>query len=187
MEKTEPLIQNKLKSSKLTSQIKQDIDAKAVKEKKLKRQDFLITQTIGKGAYAKVCLAENEGKKYALKIIDKGFVEKFEKIHEVHIERQILSMLNHPRIIKLHSTFQDAKSLYFVLDYCSNKDLAQFLRTQGILSNELSQFYAAEIVSALEYLRNVGISHRDLKPENIILDENMKIKIVRYCIFYIIG
>lgn len=146
--------------------------------KKLMITDFKILETLGRGAYAKVVLAEHKGKYYALKIIDKKFIEKYEKIHEVHTEKQILSNLNHRNIIKLHSTFQDNKSLYFVLDYCPNKDLSEFLRLNVILSQELAQYYSAEIVHALEYLRNNGISHRDLKPENIMLDEQMKIKIV---------
>lgn len=169
------------KVSKITASFNhKESESEDLINKKLSRKDFTITQIIGKGSYAKVCLAEYKNKKYALKVIDKKFIEKIEKVHEVHIEKQILSMLDHPRIVKLHSTFQDQKNLYFVLDYCSNKDFSEFLRSQGTISQELSQFYAAEIVSALEYLRNQGISHRDLKPENIILDENMMIKLIDF-------
>lgn len=41
-------------------------------------------------------------------------------------------MISHPNIITLHSTFQDPRKLYFILDYCPNKDLSEFLKTQGI-------------------------------------------------------
>ena len=47
------------------------------------------------------------------------------------------------------------------------------------MSYELAQFYAAEIVSGIEYTHGKGIYHRDLKPENIILDEKMHLKIVK--------
>ena len=146
--------------------------------KKLTISDFKLNQTLGRGAFAKVVHGEHKGKNFAIKVIDKKFIEKFEKIHEVHTEKQILSSMNHPNIIKLHFTFQDSKSLYFVLDYCANKDLSIFLKANVILSKELAQYYTAEIVYALEYLRKKGIAHRDLKPENIMLDEKMKIKIV---------
>jgi serine/threonine protein kinase len=43
---------------------------------------------------------------------------------------------------------------------------------------ELARFYAAEIVSALEFMHSKRIVHRDLKPENILLDKNYHIKVV---------
>lgn len=46
------------------------------------------------------------------------------------------------------------------------------------LPNELTKYYAAEIVSALEHLHSKRIVHRDLKPENILLDKNFHIKLV---------
>lgn len=146
--------------------------------KKLSKTDFQFISSLGKGSYGKVILAVYDNKKYALKIIDKKHMMMFEKAHEAHIEKIILSNLDHPYIIKLHSTFQDNKSLYFVLEYCKNKSLSNFLFTQTTLNDSLAQFYAAQIVSALEYLRSKGISHRDLKPDNIALDENMNIRLV---------
>ena len=44
---------------------------------------------------------------------------------------------------------------------------------------ELTKYYTAEIVSALEFLHSKGIAHRDLKPENILLDAQFHIKIVK--------
>jgi len=48
------------------------------------------------------------------------------------------------------------------------------------LPYETAQYYAAQIVSSLEYLHNKGIAHRDLKPENIMLDEYLRIKIIDF-------
>jgi serine/threonine protein kinase len=43
---------------------------------------------------------------------------------------------------------------------------------------DLVRFYAAEIISALEYMHDKCIIHRDLKPENILISDNWHLKIV---------
>lgn len=80
--------------------------------------------------------------------------------------------------------------LYFVLEYVQNGSLSKLLKQMsnyyqykiyyiflGTLPIELTKFYCAEIVSALEYLHSIGIVHRDLKPDNILLDEKYHVKI----------
>lgn len=37
--------------------------------------------------------------------------------------------------------------------------------------------YTKQIVSAIKYLANVGVSHRDLKPENILFDSSFQLKV----------
>ena len=49
-------------------------------------------------------------------------------------------------------------------------DLASILKAYTALDEFYVRHYMAEIVLALEYLRNQNIVHRDLKPENILLD-----------------
>lgn len=99
------------------------------------------------------------------------------KKYEVYVEKYMLTNLDHQNIVKLYSTFQDEKKLYFLLDYCPNKDLYELVKSEGKLNLEAIKFYMAEIVSAMEYMHSKGIYHRDLKPENILLDENMHLKI----------
>ena len=141
--------------------------------------DFDISTKLGSGSYAKVVLAKHKlnGKIYSIKIINKSTLDKEEKQHEVHIEKYFLAILKHPCILKLHKTFQDSKHLYFVIDYCKNSDLGKLLYNVHTLDYDLAKFYAAEILSALNFMHKDGIYHRDLKPENIGLDSDMHLKL----------
>lgn len=100
--------------------------------KKMTINDFKVIRNLGKGAYAKVISVKNihTGKHYAIKVIDKTFIEREEKVEQVHIEKQLLSIFEHPNIIKLYSTFHNKKNLYFVLELAEKGDLKEFITTQ---------------------------------------------------------
>jgi len=143
---------------------------------------FQLLKVIGKGTYGEVYLAKNKanGKKYALKKLEKAFILKNGKVQSVSRERDILFKMQHPNIVSLDGTFQDKDFLYFLLEYIPNGDLTSFLKNFSPLPLELAKFFAAELVSALEYMHASGIVHRDLKPENILISEDFRIKITDF-------
>ena len=88
-------------------------------------KDFVAISVIGKGTYAKVLLVRHIKDKqlYALKVLKKKYI--LEKNQERHImtEKQILSAIEHPFLVKLKMSFQDEKKLYFLLEYCPGGEL----------------------------------------------------------------
>ena len=54
---------------------------------------------------------KDTGSVYALKIMDKKFITKENKISYVKMERIVLDQLDHPGVIRLFFTFQDTYSL----------------------------------------------------------------------------
>ena len=101
--------------------------------KKITINDYLLIKNLGKGSYAKVISAKNihTGKIYAIKVIDKAFIEREEKVNEVHIERQLLSIFSHPNIVKFYCSFHNSKKLYFVLELAEKGDLKHFIKSQS--------------------------------------------------------
>jgi serine/threonine protein kinase len=53
----------------------------------------------------------------------------------------------------------------------------QSLATFGTFDEEMTRMYSAEVVLALEYLHENGITHRDLKPDNMIVNHEGHIKL----------
>ena len=84
----------------------------------------------------------------------------------------ILRDLCHPGIVTLHSSFSEKKRLYLVLDYALNGDLSTVLAKGCFTDFKVKQYYIAQMVQILAYLRENKIVHRDLKPANFLVNEN---------------
>ena len=148
-----------------------------------KIRDFIILKEIGQGSFGSVFLVEKETnkKKYALKVINKDFLSRTERTEEALIERLILSRCKHPSIVRLSLSFQSKNKLFFVMEYCPNKDLDELLRKFGTFDPDLALQIICELVNVIDYLHNeMNISHNDLKPSNILLDANFHIKLIDF-------
>jgi len=146
-------------------------------------KDFNFGGTLGEGSYSTVLAATDRqtGREYAIKVLDKRHIIKEKKVKYVNIEKDTLNRLtDHPGIVRLYYTFQDERSLYFVLDLAPAGELLGVLKRTGSFDEECTQFYAAQILDSIAYMHTRGIIHRDLKPENVLLDENMHTKITDF-------
>ena len=146
-------------------------------------KDFSFGRTLGEGSYSTVLAATDRQtlREYAIKVLDKRHIIKEKKVKYVNIEKDTLNRLTeHPGIVRLYYTFQDERSLYFVLDLASGGELLGFLKKIGTFDVECTRFYGAQILDSIDYMHNKGVIHRDLKPENVLLDDQMHVKITDF-------
>lgn len=146
-------------------------------------KDFNFGQTLGEGSYSTVLAASDRlsSKEYAIKVLDKRHIIKEKKVKYVNIERDTLNRLtDHPGVVRLYYTFQDERSLYFVLDLCSGGELLGTLKRMSTFDEECTRFYTAQILDTIEYMHGKGVIHRDLKPENVLLDDKKHVKITDF-------
>lgn len=147
-------------------------------------QSFSVIRLLGKGASGKVLLvkktdlSQTNYKLYAMKIIKKSEVFKYDLGDHIKLERDILMKNRNRFLVKLKYAFQTPSNIYLVIEYMSGGDLHQLLKKYRNFPEGLAQFYAAEIVLALEYLHEkMNVIYRDLKPENILLDGQGHLKL----------
>lgn len=112
-----------------------------------------------------------------MKILRKSHLLKKQQIERTRTERKVLSIVDHPFIMKLHFAFQTDQKLYLVLDYCAGGELFFHLSRHKKFNEAWTRFYTAELLLALGYLHSKGIIYRDLKPENILLDSKGHLKL----------
>jgi ankyrin repeat protein len=165
----------KLSSSSLnTSNSDSDLSGNVIgtDEEKVGPHSFLVHNLIGKGSFGEVYLVEKKNTKsfYAMKVLHKTKIMKHNLVKYALTERNVLSITNHPFIVKLTYAFQTSDKLFLILDYCPGGDLGEHLQKERRFTEDRAKIYLAEIVLALEDLHRRDIIFRDLKPDNIVLD-----------------
>ncbi|KAL2454881.1 Phototropin-2 [Abeliophyllum distichum] len=144
--------------------------------KKIGLHHFKPVRPLGCGDTGSVHLVELKGTGllFAMKAMDKSIMLNRNKVHRACIEREIISLLDHPFLPTLYTSFQTPTHVCLITDFCPGGELFAVLDKQPmkIFKEESARFYAAEVVIGLEYLHCLGIIYRDLKPENILLQKD---------------
>lgn len=135
---------------------------------------YKFLEKLGEGSFAKVFKVMHLLTKElrAIKIIKKEYLKFQDDEKKTLIEIEILSMLDHPNIIKVYEYFTDEKFYYLVVELAQGGELYEQLYHIQSFNEKDAAIIMRQILSTVCYLHSKGIVHRDLKPENLMLEGN---------------
>jgi len=97
----------------------------------------------------------------------RGFVESF------MVEAKSLARLVHPNIVGVHQVFEDNDTAYMAIDYIDGRDLHDILdSTDQAFTPDQIVTMLKKMLSAVEFIHQVGILHRDISPDNVLIDKS---------------
>ncbi|CAD8175812.1 unnamed protein product [Paramecium octaurelia] len=147
-------------------------------------EEYEVRSTLGEGAFGCVKLVAHRKTKmpYAMKQIKKqGLIKEDQKI--LFSEMDILRLIDHPNIVKLHKLYQDNIHYYMVTELCQGGELFDKLASEKNFTEKKAAEIMKQVLSAVTYCHERKIIHRDLKLENILLETksaNSNIKVIDF-------
>ena len=131
---------------------------------------YRVTQPLSAGAMGAVYRAIDieTGDEVALK-------QSTNPLHDARFEAEarLLTMLQHPRIVKILDHFSASSGQYLVMELVKGIELGALLKQRGSpgLPVEQAIAYVRQACEGLQYVHDQQIVHRDVKPQNMILGE----------------
>jgi calcium/calmodulin-dependent protein kinase I len=114
---------------------------------------------------------KSDGKKFAVKIIDKKRAKGQES--SIQDEIEVLKQLSHPHIISMVEMYENTKCYNLVMELATGGELFERILAKGFYTEKDAAGLVKQLLSALVYIHDeVGIVHRDLKPENLLFRDN---------------
>ena len=105
---------------------------------------------------------------------DAAASERFER------EARAAAKLNHPGIVTVFDTGEDADGPYIVLELVSGATVADELARAGPMSPSDVAVLVTQVAGALDHAHSAGVIHRDIKPANLIVDPDGRVRLADF-------
>ena len=145
---------------------------------------YEILQVLGEGGGGYVAKAKSKvnHKIYAIKQVKlPAFGQMNNQMDFIENEILILKNLNSPYITRYYKSFKQGDSMYIVIEFMNNGDLARLIKSHIIIGKPIEEERLWNIfiqaLNCLDFVHSKGIIHRDIKPENLFLNNEVFVKL----------
>src|SRR6266566_5710396 len=139
--------------------------------------NYRLLRLLGRGGFAEVYLGEHVylKRRAALKVLHIALEE--EDVEHFLAEAQVLALLDHPHIVRVHEFAVEQGTPFLVMEYASRGTLRQRHPRGECFSLETTVTYVKQIAAALHYAHHHDLIHRDVKPENMLLGDQQVVRL----------
>ncbi len=151
-------------------------------------EQYRLQSIIAEGGFGQVFAGADlhTGRKIAVKKLKPDLAQQAQYLSRFKREAEILSRLDHPRIVKVLDTLENDSDHYIVMEYVEGGDLRSLLK-EGAIPFKKAVKLGAEIADALARVHQVDIIHRDIKPENVLLTADGAQQLTDFGVSYVAG
>ena len=154
-------------------------------------KNYELKEIIGIGGFGKVYKALNNetGEILAVKIINKKEINYNQRVNSYKNEILFFNMLthiNHENIIKAIELYENCENICCIYEYVP-QNLTQFiLCNKNNMNVNIIKRISYEMISALSFMKKIGLIHQDLKTENVMVKydnnniNNLNIKLIDF-------
>ncbi|MDR2672244.1 MAG: serine/threonine protein kinase [Coriobacteriales bacterium] len=152
---------------------------------------YKIEDVVGKGGFGLVYRANDLklNRIWAVKEIDFDEVDLSSSdlthddlIKSFLVEKEILSRLDHPSIVRITDMIQNDDRIYIIMDYVEGESLDKVIQTSGPQRQEDVVDWGIQLCDALDYIHTCTppIVYRDMKPNNVMLRPDGTVKLIDF-------
>jgi serine/threonine protein kinase len=103
----------------------------------------------------------------------------YKQIEWIRTEIEVLTVCNHPNIVRLYEVFESTDTIYMVIELLSDTLYNYMNKKAFIIEETIVRKFMISITRAVSHLHIYGIIHRDIKADNVMLNTSKNdVKIV---------
>ena len=137
-----------------------------------RRKDFTTLRQLGSGSFASVQLVEDRSSKesFALKEIGPTALADAAIRAQILQEVSIHESLEHEAILRCHAHFEEAGSMYLLLELAGGGDLFHYLERENSLNEPEAARLFAEVAAGIHYLHVMKVMHPERQVTRCLHD-----------------
>lgn len=130
---------------------------------------FIIVRLLGHGGIAEVYEVMYQGRRYALKVLQRRLQLDPAHLKRFESEGRFLLRVRHPNLVDVQDMGVHEGVFWIRMELLDGMDLREAIHRLGAMSVGLVGSWMCQAAYGAHQCHEVGVVHRDIKPENIML------------------